>query len=155
MQETNAYIVSQRRNFAIACQCCESINALDRTSFIGQDIPSWRAARSSLMATISACGYELQAAGGTRQAWVVKPTPQATPALRHFAVSGRIPGSDEDTLLILQAVNREEAVERFTNSLYDLEADPDASRRNVLEAFSELVYITSVAASDSPIELVD
>lgn len=155
MKEPDTDVVTQRRNFVIANQCCEAINALDKTSFIAQDIPSWRASRNSLIATIVGCGYELQAATGTRQAWVVKPTPQATPALRHFAVSGRIPGSDEDTLLTLQAVNREEAVERFTNSLYDLEADPDASRRNVLEAFSELVYITSVAASDSPIELVD
>ncbi|MHB0927734.1 MAG: hypothetical protein ACYC3W_02265 [Candidatus Nanopelagicales bacterium] len=155
MQETNAYIVSQRRNFAIACQCCESINALDRTSFIGQDIPSWRAARSSLMATISACGYELQAAGGSRQYWAIKPMPQAAPMLRHFAVTGRIPGDDEDTLLTLQAVDREDAVDRFTNNLYDRETDPETSRRNVMEQFGEPIFITAVAASDSPIELVD
>jgi len=155
MNESNAH-TSLHQNRMIAQQCCNAINTLDKTSFLGQDIPSWRASRNSLIATIVSCGYELQTAeGSSPQGWVIKPLPSAAPALRHFAVSGRIPGSDEDTLLTLQAADREDAMERFTSSLYDLEADPAASRRNVMDAFGDLIYITSVAASDSPIELVD
>jgi hypothetical protein len=155
MNESNAH-TGMHQNKLIAQQCCTAINALDRTSFLGQDIPSWRASRNSLIATIVSCGYELQTAEGrSPQDWVIKPLPSAAPALRHFAVSGRIPGSDEDTLLTLQAADREEAIERFTNSLYDLEADPVASRRNVMDEFGDLIFITSVATSDSPIELVD
>lgn len=70
---------------------------------------------------------------------------------RHWAITGRIPGDDEDSLHVLKAASREDAVQQFETALWSNEPNADEARANVLKRFGETVVINTVCVSDSPI----
>ena len=76
--------------------------------------------------------------------------PAACPPLRYWAVSGRIPGDDEDTLHVLRAENREAAIQAFEEEI--LSNETEEARENLFKAHGQLVFINSVVVSDAPIQ---
>lgn len=75
----------------------------------------------------------------------------AEPKLKYFAVTGRIPGNDEDVAHIFNVATREEALAEFSQSLYEGEENPDEARANTRETHGDDMYVTSSMVSDSPI----
>lgn len=74
--------------------------------------------------------------------------------LRYFAVTGRIPGDDEDTQRVFRVASREEAISAFQDQLWSEEDDEDGSARDsVLREHGQSTFINSVVASDTPIEV--
>lgn len=74
------------------------------------------------------------------------------PKLAFFAVTGRIPGDDEDTLHVFEAATRDEAVEAFEMAMYDSKQNPGLEKANVVEQYGQAIYINAVVASASPIQ---
>ena len=72
-------------------------------------------------------------------------------ALSYFAVTGRIPDSDEDSCFVFHAASREEAEAAFGESLY-LHSDQDAE--TVKKHHGDAFYVTTVLRSASPIEIL-
>ena len=67
----------------------------------------------------------------------------------YYAVTGRIPGDDEDGYLCIAAQSKEDAVEAFKETLY---AGRDgASREQMKELHGDDCYITHVFISTAPI----
>lgn len=66
---------------------------------------------------------------------------------RHYAVTGRIDGDDEDTLILLEAGDRDEAIEKYRAELREIsninQADAD-------KPWNE-IYINAVVWSATPI----
>lgn len=79
----------------------------------------------------------------------LNPTP-----LRYWAVTGRIPGDDEDTCHIFQVLNREEALVSFEAAMYANMSEDEAeqTRESVRNEHGQSVFINSVLASNAPIE---
>lgn len=73
------------------------------------------------------------------------------PKAKYFAVTGRIPGDDEDTLLVFQVATREEALAAFDEAMWENEHDPEYSRESVRKEHGQTVFWNSVVVSDSPI----
>jgi hypothetical protein len=71
--------------------------------------------------------------------------------LRYFAVTGRIPGDDEDVTHLVDAHDRKDATDQFEAALWADAEDPE-ERERVEEMHGKSVYVTSVLVSDSPIE---
>lgn len=66
---------------------------------------------------------------------------------RHYAVTGRVGGDYEDTLILLEASDRDEAVEKFKDELRDIrDVDPE----DVDDPWNE-VFINAVVWSATPI----
>lgn len=76
-------------------------------------------------------------------------TPPLT-QLKWFAVSGRIPGDDEDTSHIFQVANRQEAVAAFDEVMWANENESD--RESVRKEHGQSVFINSVVVSSTKIE---
>lgn len=66
---------------------------------------------------------------------------------RHYAVTGRVLGDEEDTVILLEASDRDEAVEKFKAELRDIrDVDPE----DVDDPWNE-VFINAVVWSATPI----
>lgn len=66
---------------------------------------------------------------------------------RHYAVTGRVLGDEEDTMILLEASDRDEAVEKFKAELRDIrDVDPE----DVDDPWNE-VFINAVVWSATPI----
>jgi len=75
------------------------------------------------------------------------------PELRYFAVSGRIPGDDEDTTLVVEASDRDAAIALFSDELWDGQGSVD-DRQRVEDGHGTDTYVNSIVASDHPIEVL-
>lgn len=76
-------------------------------------------------------------------------SPAADEGLHYFAVTGRIPGDDEDTTHLYQAEDREHAVEQFKDEMW---SGRDAEERTATEESDGTdTYVTSVIVSDAPL----
>jgi hypothetical protein len=69
-----------------------------------------------------------------------------------FAVAGRIPFDDEDSVYCYNNCTRDEAEERFAKDIYN-DADRD-DEDHVAEENGTAVYINAVLTSKTPIQLV-
>lgn len=80
--------------------------------------------------------------------------PQArNPApLRYWAVTGRIPGDDEDQLHIFRLATRDDAIAAFEHAIWERELDSEAARENVFKSHGQTIFINSIVASNAPIE---
>ena len=66
---------------------------------------------------------------------------------RHYAITGRADGDDEDTLILLEASDRDEAIEKYKAELRAIrEVDPE----DVDAPWNE-IYINAVVWSATPI----
>lgn len=75
----------------------------------------------------------------------------------YWLVVGRVLGDDEDTVMKFENCTREQVVESFKESMWEMEFDYiDSVERAEARAQAELlgaeVFINGVFASDSPIE---
>ena len=75
----------------------------------------------------------------------------ATPKAKYFAVTGRIPGDDEDTLHVFQATTREEALTAFEAAMWANKTEAETGRENVFKAHGQTVFVNSIVASEAPI----
>lgn len=73
------------------------------------------------------------------------------PKLAFFAVTGRIPGDDEDTLHTFEVTTREEAVAAFEIAMYADMYKAELTKSSVVEQYGQAVYINAVVASASPL----
>lgn len=73
------------------------------------------------------------------------------PALRYWAVTGRIPGEHEDTLYVFHVATRQEALDAFDQAIWENEKDADSGRENVFKEHGQTVFVNSIVVSDSPI----
>jgi len=72
--------------------------------------------------------------------------------MKWFAVTGRIPGDDEDSCLVFQDVSRGGAIESFEQAMF--EGKPSEARDNVFNEHGASVFINSVVVSNTPIEQI-
>ena len=91
-------------------------------------------------------------------AWLREPrladgtnVPATDVGLRYYAVTGRIPGDDEDTVMVFQADDREHAIEQFKDAMWSGHGDED-DRASMEGEHGTDTYINSVLVSDTPIE---
>lgn len=86
---------------------------------------------------------------------VTEITPEeSTDPVAYFAVSGRIPGDNEDTTLtfaLTEKAMREDAVKAFDEAIY---AKRGIDRESVLCGYGDAVYIQTVLKSPLPIDEV-
>jgi len=77
--------------------------------------------------------------------------------MKHYLVTGRICGDDEDTALCFQAESRHAAVDIYVELMWDLEltsfTNPDErlNARQAAERMDEGVFVNGVFVSDTPI----
>ncbi len=76
------------------------------------------------------------------------------PPMLYWAVSGRIPGDDEDVVHLCTAATRKDAIEAFEVMIWENEPGDDAEREeakeNVRKEHGTTCFITSVISSRSP-----
>lgn len=72
--------------------------------------------------------------------------------LRYWAVTGRIPGDDEDTLYVFHVATLNEAMDAFAEAIWEDEMDAEVSRDAVIREYGQPAFLNSVVVSDSPIE---
>ena len=72
-------------------------------------------------------------------------------SVQWHALTGRIPGDDEDMLHVCRAASRAEAVASFVEAVYENEADPEQARINVKARYGAEIFINSVVVSDAEI----
>lgn len=80
-----------------------------------------------------------------------KGAPEDDKRLRYWAVTGRIPGDDEDSLYVFHVATREEALEAFAEAMWEDEPDAETARDAVIREHGQPVFWNSVVVSDSPI----
>lgn len=73
-------------------------------------------------------------------------------ALRYWAVTGRLPGDDEDTLCVFNVATRQEAIDAFEQAMYEAEIDPEETRERVFGEHGQYVFVNSIVVSDAPIQ---
>lgn len=75
-------------------------------------------------------------------------------ALKTYAVIGRIPFDDEDSCYTFTVKSRDEAIEKFSDALYeDSGLDEDCRQRNIkAHGCDNGVFINHILVSDAPIE---
>ena len=76
------------------------------------------------------------------------PAPPAAPPLFWYAITGRIPGDDEDSALIFHAPSKTAAMEMFRSEMHrdeDLEA--------IMEEYGETLIINHVLQSSAEISI--
>jgi hypothetical protein len=81
-------------------------------------------------------------------------------ANRYWAVTGRIPGDDEDSILIFHLPDRRAAIAAFEQAMWDAEVqrhrmneqEAAQARKDLLSQHDQVVFINTVCVSDSPIE---
>ena len=71
-----------------------------------------------------------------------------------YAVNGRIPGDDDDTLQVFRVASVAEAHAAFEASMYEDETDPEAAREANRRACGVSVFINATATSKTPIDFV-
>lgn len=71
--------------------------------------------------------------------------------LRYWAITGRIPGDDEEVAYTFQAATREEALEAFEQSIWENKFDAEAGKEHVRKAHGQIVFVNAVLVSNSPI----
>jgi hypothetical protein len=71
------------------------------------------------------------------------------PTLRYYAISGRVPGDDEDVTNVYQAASLDEAMDAFHADM--LEGYNDETKDAIENAYGQLLYINSRLVSDSSI----
>jgi hypothetical protein len=79
---------------------------------------------------------------------------------RYWAVTGRIPGDDEDSILIFHLPDRRAAIAAFEEAMWDAEVqrhrmneqEAAQARKDLLSQHDQVVFINTVCVSDSPIE---
>lgn len=78
---------------------------------------------------------------------------EAKNAAPWWAISGRIPGDDEDACFIVQTKSREEAEAAFSEMMFANSLDPEEARaKGIAQSGSPLgVYINSAVVSRTPI----
>lgn len=79
----------------------------------------------------------------------VRDDQQADQGLRYYAVTGRVPGDDEDVTHIYQAESRDHAVEQFKDALWSGQSEEDRASMEKSEGTD--TYINTVIVSDSPL----
>jgi hypothetical protein len=76
---------------------------------------------------------------------------------RHYAVVGRIPGEDEDSVLFFKTTSKKKASRLFDMEIYRLNYDTDArvrqERREVRNCHGQTTFITHVISSRSKFTL--
>lgn len=73
--------------------------------------------------------------------------------LRYWAVAGRIPGDDEDTLHVFHVASRQEAIDAFDKAIWENEKDPEVCRDSIFKEHGQTVFVNSIVASAAPIEV--
>lgn len=71
--------------------------------------------------------------------------------LKWYAVTGRIPGDDEDSLYVFQVGSREDAIKAFEEAIWAEETDAEEGRESVFNEHGQYVFLNSIVVSDSPI----
>ncbi|MBS3912811.1 MAG: hypothetical protein KGZ70_13590 [Hydrogenophaga sp.] len=79
---------------------------------------------------------------------------------RYWAVTGRIPGDEEDSILIFHVPDRKAAISAFEQEMWDAEVQRHRmseqqaalARKALLLQHDQVVFINSVCVSDTPIE---
>lgn len=74
---------------------------------------------------------------------------EAKPNLKWFAVTGRIPGDDEDSCHVFHLATREDALNAFADAMWEGETEID--RDSVMKEHGQPVFWNSIVASDTPI----
>lgn len=78
--------------------------------------------------------------------------------MKHYLVTGRMCGDDEDTAKSFQAESRDEAINYYVRDMWELEltsfCDPRErlNLRQQADGIGEGVFVNGVFVSDSPIE---
>lgn len=75
---------------------------------------------------------------------------------RYWAITGRIPGDDDDTLHVVRAMDQSAAEALFADLMWDNEVGGASQREEVAKKYAAEngVFITTIAVSDYPIEEV-
>ena len=71
--------------------------------------------------------------------------------LRYWAVTGRIPGDDEDQMHTFHVATRDDAVESFKEAIWATKLDAEAGKLNTHNRYGEIAYISSVVVSNTEI----
>ena len=79
--------------------------------------------------------------------------PEHQPIFASIAVTGRIPGRDEDCTFVFGNASRDEAEALFEGAIY--ESEPEGARDLALHRHGKAVFVTNLLVSDSPIRFVD
>ena len=69
--------------------------------------------------------------------------------MKHYLVTGRMCGDDEDTAKSFQAESRHDAVDIYVELMWE---GTDAETRDLFERTGEGVFINGIFVSDTPIE---
>jgi len=73
--------------------------------------------------------------------------------MKYYAVTGRIPGDDEDTVLCVgQHPDKGSAIDSFTAELLELGCIDEEHTENLRQEYGTSVFINSIVSSDSRIE---
>ena len=78
------------------------------------------------------------------------------PKPKYWAVTGRIPGDDEDSVYLCETTSRAVAVRHFDRSIWDDVSTPEsyrADRARCRKQYGDTTYINSVMSSDTPITI--
>lgn len=73
--------------------------------------------------------------------------------MSYYAITGRIWGDDEDTVLTLYADSKEEAINQFRHWMWEQDGSSQEDR-DLLEANGEGVFINQILVSTSPIAVL-
>jgi hypothetical protein len=71
---------------------------------------------------------------------------------QYYAVTGRIPGDDEDSIYVVRAVSRGTAIDAFEEALWEYELDREARQEELEREVGRHTFINSVVVSDTPIK---
>lgn len=72
--------------------------------------------------------------------------------MKHYAVTGRIPGDDEDTLLCVgRHPDNRSALVNFIDEIWALARLSEVDRENLRSEFGTDVFINSIVSSETPI----
>lgn len=88
------------------------------------------------------------------------PHSEQIPANRYWAITGRIPGDEEDSILIFHLPDRRAAIAAFEEAMWDAEVQrhrmneqqAEQARADLLSQHDQVVFINSVCVSDARIE---
>jgi len=67
-----------------------------------------------------------------------------------YAVAGRIPGSEEDSIYAFEADSELSAMSKFAHSIYD---ESDVNADDIVELYGKEISVTFVLASESKIDV--
>lgn len=82
---------------------------------------------------------------------LLPPADPVEPELKWFAVTGRIPGDDEDACHIFNVGTRGEALAAFEEAMWEDEPDAESARESLRKEHGQTVFWNSIVCSDTPI----